>query len=80
MTKNALNELDCSILWSSVYLEGINQYLRFLQGDSHQGKLGSETTTYVSTSNQITGFFDHQFLCEKASDILVFLQLVIKQR
>ena len=40
MAQNALNKSDCSILWSSISLEGINQYLRFLFWDNNQGKIG----------------------------------------
>ena len=49
-------------------LEGINQHVIFLHGDNYQGKVTSETTTLgwvwpgVRLSNQIAGFFYHQYL------------------
>ena len=48
MTENTLSQLDCSVLSSSPSLEGINQYLTFLHGDSHshQGKVGFEATNF----------------------------------
>ena len=45
MAYDACNQSDCSILWSLVSLEGINQYLIFLHWDKQQGKVWSETTT-----------------------------------
>ena len=47
MYQKALVQADCRILWSSLPLEIMCQYLWFLHGDIHQDKLVSETTTFV---------------------------------
>ena len=32
MALNALNQPDCSILWSSIFVEGMNLHHRFFEG------------------------------------------------
>ena len=77
MTKNTLNQSDCSILWSSVFLEGINWYLSFLPADNCQEKLGLRLIFWLVVadcpflSNQIAGFLNYQYLRKESIDILV---------
>ena len=52
--------------------------LGFLHGNSHQDKVGLETTSFgwvwpVVLSSQIPRFFDHQYFREESIDILVFI-------
>ena len=47
----SLIQSDCRILWSSISQGGINQSLRFLNGDNTEGKIVSETTTHIVNSN-----------------------------
>ena len=42
--QNALNQSECSSLWSTTSLGGVNIYLRILHRDNHKGKVESETT------------------------------------
>ena len=78
MAQNALNQSDCRILWLSTSLEGVNEYVIFLHGDNHQGKVESETTFFIGchqlclSSNQTAEFFGHQYLWKELIDILVF--------
>ena len=44
--QNALNQSECRSLWSTTSLGGVNRYLRFLHGDSHKGKVESDTTFF----------------------------------
>ena len=46
MAQNNLYQSDYRIYWSSISLEGINQYLRFLHRVSHQRKVPSGHTTF----------------------------------
>ena len=57
-------ESECSILWSSVSLR-----LPLMVGCDQ----------FFLSSNQIVGFFDHQFLWKELIDILVFLHGVSHQ-
>ena len=44
MVRNAINQSDCGILWSSISLERINQYLRFFAWRySREEKVASAT-------------------------------------
>ena len=77
MAQNALNQSDCRI-WLSTSLEGVNEYVIFLHGDNHQGKVESETTFFVGchllclSSNQTAELFAHRYLWKELIDILVF--------
>ena len=44
--QNALNQSECSSLWSITSLGGVNIYLRILHRDNHKGKVESETTFF----------------------------------
>ena len=52
----------------------------FLRGNNHQGEIGDETSAFgwvwpvvpLFQSNQIVGFYDHQYLWKESSEILVF--------
>ena len=44
--QNALNQSECSCLWSTTSLGGVNIYLRILHRDNHKGKVESETTFF----------------------------------
>ena len=52
----------------------------FLRGNNHQGEVGDETSAFgwvwpvvpLFQSNQIVGFYDHQYLWKESSEILVF--------
>ena len=45
MVQNALLQSNCKVLRSSMYLEGINLYLRFLHRYIHWRKVATETIT-----------------------------------
>ena len=51
MALNALSQLDCSILWSPISLEGIKLALTFFVWDNHQSKVASETTTWLGVAS-----------------------------
>ena len=81
----SLVQLDFRNFWSSVCLEKIQQFIDFCReivsnGRQHPGQaLLGGCGQLCLLSSQIVGFFDHQYLWNESSDILVFcMELVIK--
>ena len=71
-------------LWNeSIYILDFLHFLHFLH--NHQGKLGSETTTFgyvwpvVALIQSTAGFCDHQYLRKWVIDILVILHSYFHQ-
>ena len=69
---------------SSLYLEGITD---FLHGGDYQGNVASKIPTLIGysklclSSNQISGFFDHQYPWKESIDLLDFcMEITIKAR
>ena len=57
ISQNTNIQSDCRTLRSSITLEGMREYVYFLRGDIHQGKVVSEITTsswvYPVMSSQV---------------------------